>query len=126
MRVQALGPTGPLAQLQRLDSVLKTVPLNALPHWNYDVALAFARRGEWRSAAAAARRRLFNRAPRLTVFVRDEGRWSALAGDTASAIRAFERYLMLRENPEPVLVPERDSIRAELARLRVGRPSRAP
>ena len=45
------------------------------------------------------------------------GRWAALAGDTASAIRAFRHYLLWREDPEPSLIPERDSVLAELTRL---------
>jgi len=49
--------------------------------------------------------------------LRDEGRWAALAGDTASAIRAFRHYLLWREDPEPSLIPERDSVLAELTRL---------
>jgi hypothetical protein len=90
---------------------------NANPHWNYDLALAFARRGEYRSAALAAGRRMFGRRIRLTVSVRDEGRWFLLAGDTARAINAFQNYLKLRDNPEPALIPERDSIRAQLAAI---------
>jgi hypothetical protein len=54
---------------------------------------------------------------KLAVSLRHEGRWSALAGDTAAAIRAYRHYLLWRENPEPVLVPQRDSVRTELAAL---------
>jgi hypothetical protein len=46
-----------------------------------------------------------------------EARLAARIGDTASAADAYRRYLMMRSAPEPVLVPQRDSARAELARL---------
>ncbi len=49
--------------------------------------------------------------------LRLEGRLAALVGDTAAAIRAYRRYLLIRRDPEPTLVPQRDSVQAELARL---------
>ncbi len=52
-------------------------------------------------------------APRL----RRVGRLAAQLGDTASAVRAYRRYLMLRRDADPVLIPERDSVQAALARL---------
>ena len=48
---------------------------------------------------------------------REEGRLAALVGDTAAAIRAYRRYLDFRRDAEPSLIPQRDSVRAELARL---------
>ena len=50
-------------------------------------------------------------------FRREEGRLAALAGDTAGAVAAYRRYLLVRQDAEPALVPQRDSVRAELARL---------
>jgi len=45
-----------------------------------------------------------------------------MAGDTLGAIRAYHHYLTVQDDPEPGLVPQRDSVRAELARLEVRRP----
>jgi hypothetical protein len=55
--------------------------------------------------------------PRLPVLLRSEGRWAALAGDTAAAKAAYRHYLIWRENPDRSLVAERDSVRAELEAL---------
>ena len=84
-----------------------------------DAAHALARRGYYKEAAAAARRRFVDRGevPRLVLSLRDEGRWSALAGDTAHAIAAYRHYLIWRESPEPSFVPQRDSARRELEQL---------
>ena len=43
---------------------------------------------------------------------REEGRLALMAGDTTRALRAYNHYL------EPSLVPERDSVRAIVSRLR--------
>jgi len=51
------------------------------------------------------------------ISLREEGRWAAMAGDTAAAIKALREYLIYRDHPEPVLIPQRDSVRAELAAL---------
>jgi hypothetical protein len=118
----ALRPGAGAAELVRADSMMRfkvwtTRTLDMNPHWNYDLALAFARQRQWKSAAAAARRRLFGRPGRLAVMLRDEGRWATLAGDTTAAIHAFRQFLVLRELAEPPYAAERDSIKAELARL---------
>jgi hypothetical protein len=109
------------ALLNRADSILRYMPKNFGDWWNYDIALAFARRGEYAAAAAAARRRPrwvgLWQPRRQVISLRQEGRWAALAGDTASAIKALREYLVYRDNPEPVLIPQRDSVRAELAAL---------
>jgi hypothetical protein len=107
---------GPL--LHRADSMMLFSPLNAGQQMNYDLGVAFARRGEYASAAAAVRRRWFGHtlstSPRMVIALRQEGRWAALAGDTAAAIKAYRQYLLWRETPEPALIPQRDSVRAEL------------
>jgi TolB-like protein len=46
-----------------------------------------------------------------------EGRLAALVGDTAGAIRIYREYLDLRRFADSLLVPQRDSVAAELARL---------
>ena len=48
---------------------------------------------------------------------RAEGRLATLVGDTTGAIRVYREYLSLRQNAESAFVPQRDSVRAELARL---------
>jgi hypothetical protein len=107
--------------LWRADSVMRLNPLNDGYDWNYDLALAFARRREYAAAAAASRRRWLaigaNNPFRLAIELRQEGKWAALAGDTAAAITAYEHYLLWRANPEPSMIPQRDSVRAELAAL---------
>ena len=55
--------------------------------------------------------------PFEAVRQREEGRLAALAGDTAGAIRVYRRYLLLRQDAEPALTPQRDSVRAALALL---------
>jgi tetratricopeptide (TPR) repeat protein len=53
----------------------------------------------------------------LSTLLHEEGRLAALTGDTAGAIRAYQRYLALRPNPEPAVKPEVEQVRTELARL---------
>ena len=42
----------------------------------------------------------------LSTYLREEGRVAALAGDTASALRAYRHYLALRPDPEAEVQPE--------------------
>jgi serine/threonine-protein kinase len=53
----------------------------------------------------------------LSTFLREEGRLAALSGDTAGALRAYRHYAALRAQPEPDLVPQRDSVLRVLATL---------
>ena len=50
-------------------------------------------------------------------MLRREGRLAALAGDTTGAIAAYRRYLLVHQDAEPALIPQRDSVASELARL---------
>jgi hypothetical protein len=80
----------------------------------------WAARGDARSALRAVRRQEFVGGRSLSYLadrLRAEGRWAAMVGDTSGAIAAWRRYLVLRAVPEPVLIPQRDSVRAELSRL---------
>jgi hypothetical protein len=117
--VSAEEPAAARALLFRADSMMKLTTINYGPSWNYDLAVAFARRGEYAAAAAAVRRRFIDAAPvpRLLLGLRQEGRWAALSGQTDAAIRAYEHYLLWRSDPEPALVPQRDSVRVELAAI---------
>jgi len=54
----------------------------------------------------------------LTPSLREEGRLAALAGDTAGAIRAYQHYLTLRDQPDPGPMGEEVSrVRTHLAAL---------
>jgi hypothetical protein len=74
--------------------------------------------GDSRGALSAVRRRVYGLGPWfLSTYLHEEGRLAALTGDTTEAIRAYQHYLSLRSDPEPPLRPERDSVRAQMARL---------
>jgi hypothetical protein len=82
-------------------------------------------RGDARDALRTIRRRFqffsFPYGELLAASLRQEGRVAALTGDRAGAIKAYRWYLTLVTDPEPALVPRRDHIRVELARLESGR-----
>lgn len=91
-----------------------------LPETNLVLARLWEAQGDLPRALAALRRRgssLMELPYFITTFLREEGRLSALTGDTVSAIRAYRHYLGLRFDPEPRLVPQVERVRRELARL---------
>lgn len=108
-----------------LDSLLRhEIASGSSANWyqfeNGILARAFEARGQRAAALAAIRLRPFGvSAVKVTEAsdVRAEGRLSALMGDTASAVRAYRRYLDLRRDAEPSLIPQRDSVAAALAAL---------
>jgi len=83
------------------------------------LARLYQAQGRVDRALRAVRRRnhsLDQPVPRgLAESLRPEGRLAALAGDKSGAIRAYRDYLRLRVDPEPSRIPQRDSVRAELA-----------
>src|SRR5690606_35677658 len=97
--------------LDRLDSLARTGP--ASTSWlvvaaNLTVAELRERQGDLAGALAATRRRVTQYdigEPRvlvgLSTFLREEGRLAELTGDTAAALRAYQHYLALRDDPEP-------------------------
>jgi tetratricopeptide (TPR) repeat protein len=87
--------------------------------WNLVLARLLEKQGNLPRSLVTVRRREFGLRPwpYLSTYLREEGRLAALAGDTAGAIQAYQHYLALRSDPEPPLRAERDSARAELARL---------
>jgi tetratricopeptide (TPR) repeat protein len=114
------------AALERLDSLLASGPqqsLNVLRMANLEAARLFERDGKPDRALRAVRRRArhWGDYSFLSTAHREEGRLAALTGDKAGAIVAYQTYLRFRANPEPSLIPEREMIKAELARL-VGEP----
>jgi hypothetical protein len=86
------------------------------------LARAYEASGDPAGALRVIRRGVWYYPPRqVASLLHEEGRLAASLGDRAGAIRAYEHYLALRSDPEPVLRPQRDSIRAEVARLKRGR-----
>lgn len=53
----------------------------------------------------------------LAAALRREGRLAAATGDRDGAIHAYEHYLVMRRKPDPLLIPQRDSVIAELGAL---------
>jgi hypothetical protein len=113
----------------KLDSLLQTVPpgtsgVNTPPDVGLETVNLVAARlleriGQTGPAFRAARRTVwtgFHGA--VTPRLRQAGRLAALAGDRQAAVRAYEHYLAVRTDPDPALIPQRDSVRAELAELR--------
>jgi tetratricopeptide (TPR) repeat protein len=109
------------ARLAQFDSVMQTgPPVNYAENCaNLVVARLREAQGDRAGALAALRRRsYFQRWPQyLATYLREEGRLAALAGDTSGAIRAYEHYLALRSDPEPVVAAQTAEVRLELARL---------
>jgi hypothetical protein len=106
--------------LRQLDSALVNSASDiAVVLGNLISARLHERRGEHPAALAAIRRRVFDLIwiPTYAVYHREEGRIAALAGDRNGAIRAYQRFLALRFDPEPRLRPQRDSVVAELRAL---------
>jgi hypothetical protein len=58
--------------------------------------------------------------PYLSSFYREEGRLAALTGDRSGAIRAYQRYLIMRSESEPELRGQVDEVRAALHGLQSG------
>jgi len=56
--------------------------------------------------------------PYLALQLREQGRIAAKAGDSKRAVRAYEHYLGMRATAEPALMPQVDSVRRELARVK--------
>jgi len=106
--------------LRQLDSMLAN-PLSSefACSGNLISARLHEERGELPAALAAVRRRLFGNAffPAYVRYLREEGRLAALTGDREGAAKAYRHYLLLREDPEARLRPQRDSVRAELDAL---------
>lgn len=114
----------------RFDSVIRSGAVHRGAYGGLDwelllLAKLYEMRGDVTRALVATRRRsrdgTYPSAFFLSASLRQEGRLAALAGDREGAIRAYRWYLTLMSDPEPALIPRRDSVRAELARLEAGR-----
>ncbi len=91
------------------DQAINNLILARLYRARGDTARAWEWVRRWRWASWAG--------PVLPAWLRSQGRIAAAVGERDFAIRAYRRYLALREDPEPVLVPQRDSVLTELACL---------
>ncbi len=113
------------AAFDRLDSLLLLVPdveTGDDPSLvgNFIVADWREDQGDLPGALAAMRRwhnHWFTGVRYLSTYRREEGRLAQLAGERGEAIRAYRHYLMLRADPEPEWVAEREAVRAQLALL---------
>ena len=110
--------------LHDFDSLLATVRAASAPYVslaNINLARLQEASGDLVSALRAARRHEYHWLPGgtmgLSTFLLRQGQLAARLGDTASALRAYRHYLVLRSNPDPELVPQRDSVRGALLRL---------
>jgi hypothetical protein len=108
--------------LMRLDSLAATGPQQnrtLVRIANLETARLFEQAGDPARALRAVRRHTYDLGDYsfVATVAREEGRLAALTGDKPGAIAAYQKYLRFRTDPEPGLVPERDRIKAELARL---------
>lgn len=118
-----LEPGSTAATLSRLDalSLEGARDFYAVP-FNIELARLFDMNGNPQKALEVMRRRPYHWADGivyLTTQLRDEGRFAAKSGDNAGAIRAYSHYLRLRDKPDPELMSQADSVRAELRKLGV-------
>lgn len=108
--------------VDRLDSIMRTGPQPTLrnhPFEHLPLARLLAARGDYQRALQAVRRTTpYGDGTLLAPSRRLEGELAARLGDRAGAERAWRHYLFLRANPDPALIPQRDSVRAALERLR--------
>ncbi len=114
--------------LNRVDSMELAVPhLTGGDYVARSLLLAPLRaaRGDRAGALAAVRRRGYSwlMTRYLSSYLLEEGRLAALTGDRAAAIRAYQRYLVLRSDPEPALRGQADSVRVALRELERGSPA---
>lgn len=122
----AVAPPGTAADaaLASADTVIRLTQtrysiLNYGGTERYILAREWERRGDPARALGAIRAKSTFQGIEWTLGddLREEGRLAAAVGDTSAAVAAYKRYLQVRGDPEPVLLPQRDSVRAELRRL---------
>ena len=108
--------------LARADTLARTYNVGESLGANLVVARLAEIQGDLPLALRAVRRRSRTATTccpwYLSTYLREEGRLSALTGDTAGAVRAYRHYLALRPDPEPAVRPEVDAVRTRLAGLR--------
>ncbi|MEZ4413159.1 MAG: serine/threonine-protein kinase [Gemmatimonadales bacterium] len=102
-----LGPAGTELTTDGGDTSLQAADLLVARALEHVGMIEQASRAAWRGEGSSI----------WWAGLRDQGRLAALAGDREEAIRVYRRYLSIRSNPEPALMPQRDSVKAELAAL---------
>lgn len=112
-------------RVSMFDSLLRDeiVNIGSAQWWeNRILARVHEERGNRRAALEAIRLRRYAFGAKWTDAgdLRIEGRLAALQGDTADAIESYQRYLNLRRDAEPSLIPQRDSVQSALNALRRG------
>jgi tetratricopeptide (TPR) repeat protein/TolB-like protein len=118
LRSQALGAPDPVRHLEAADSALRhSLAFDVAGYEGLLLARAWEARGQPARALAAIRLRAFGAGYSEGCCWREEGRLAAVVGDTAGAIRAYRTYLIMHQDAEAILIPQRDSVRAELVRL---------
>ena len=118
----AQGKSNVTREVAALDSLLATGPpvMREIRHaGNLELARIYEKLGQAALALRAVRRRAYFNGDLafLPTALREEGRLARLTGDRAGAIRAYQRYLALRSDPEPGLVNQTQEVRRELATL---------
>ena len=109
-----------VARLAELDSIVRTRIFGGVL-FGYEagiLARAWERAGSPERALRAIRYRGVYYASESPWNYAEEGRLAAQLGDTTGAIRAYQAWLGLMRDAEPVYHARRDSVRAALARLR--------
>ena len=113
-----------MRELERLDSlVAMDWSTNAYIHLASTKTLEtlFLARGDTARALTAVRRRTYIQGSvgitGLSTLLLAEGRLALATHDTSGALKAFNHYLTLRSDPEPRLIPQRDSVRTIVTRL---------
>jgi hypothetical protein len=112
--------TGPAPELDRLETSLLSGSV-ALGVSKLSLSRLRRQRGEYRQALTLSRvrgRGTGGSFSSVTQYLKEEGDLCALLGDTTGAERAYEHYLVLRDDPDDLARPQVDSVRASLAALR--------
>ena len=111
---------GPRPALARLEDLMARGTGLELPGNVANLMLArwFEELGDTAAAVRAARRQNLRFYPVAPAQLYAEGRLSALNGDTANAVRAYQHYLTLRDQPDPgPMADEVRQVKAHLAAL---------
>jgi DNA-binding SARP family transcriptional activator/TolB-like protein len=116
------GRANAAALRARIDSTSLQGCCAAPDFVNVVLVQAYEASGSYADALRVVRRSVWYYPPRsVSWFLREQGKLAARAGKRTEAIGAYEQYLALRSNPEPSLIPQRDTVRAELIRLKSAR-----
>jgi tetratricopeptide (TPR) repeat protein len=107
------------ALLERADSIMLYSLASFIWYYPPVMARLYDALGQPEDALRVLRRRFVasnnpGEAAMLSTILKEEGRLAESVGDRDGAIRAYRRYLALRMDPDPPLVPQRDSVRAAL------------